>query len=120
MHLVENGALRLPPHPRPSDVLDRHKVAVLGLLQELLDQRLVWHERRVLVSVVGVVVHEGCVVLDSVVAREVAEIERPALPEQSYAPDGQEVGEYAGKTVTLFEAASYYGGIELLPVMGSK
>ena len=39
MQLVEDGALRFSPHARPGDVLDRHNVAVLGLLQELLDER---------------------------------------------------------------------------------
>jgi len=48
---------------------------VLGLLQELLDQRLVGRQRRVLVPVWGIVVDQGCVVLDVVVTREVAESE---------------------------------------------
>ncbi len=46
---------------------------------ELLDQRCVWRNRRVLVSVHGVVVHERCIVLDLIVACEVIETERPDL-----------------------------------------
>ena len=104
MQLVKNGALSLPPHARPGDVLDRHEAAVLGLLQELIDQLRVWRDRRVLVSGFGVVVYEGGVVLDPVVPREVAEVEGPELLEQGYAPDDQDVGEYAREAVTFFEA----------------
>jgi hypothetical protein len=50
-------------------------------------------------------VAERCVVLDSVVAGEVIETERTKLPEQSYAPDGEDVREGAGEAIALFEAA---------------
>lgn len=119
MQLVEDGALRFSPHARPGDVLDRHNVAVLGLLQELLDERRVCRDRRVLVAGLGVAVHEGRIVLDAVVAREVAEGERPDLPEKCDAPKDEDMGEYAGEAVAFLEGLGYYGGIELLPVVGS-
>ncbi len=59
--MVEDWALRFPPYACPSDISDRRR------------------NRRVLVSVHGVVVYERCVVLDLVVACEVIETERPNL-----------------------------------------
>ena len=63
--------------------------------------------------------HEGRIVLDAVVAREVAEGERPDLPEKCDAPKDEDMGEYAGEAVAFLEGLGYYGGIELLPVVGS-
>lgn len=72
---IKNWALRLPPYACPGDVLDRHELAVLDFFEELLDQSRVWRDRRVLVSGLSVVVHEGRIVLDSIVACEVIEAE---------------------------------------------
>jgi len=103
LYSVETGALRLSPDPHPCDILDGDDFAVLDVVQELVDQLLVRRYRRVFVPALGVIVHEGRVVLDPIVAREVVEAELAPLPEQRDTPIGQDVGERTGETVAFFE-----------------
>lgn len=101
----------------PGEFLYRQDLVFPDLLQELVDQRQVGGQRRVLVPALGVIVHEGCVVLDAVVTREVVEAECAALPEQCDAPDDQDVRKRARETVALLEGFGDDGGSELLSIM---